>query len=300
MALPIDQQTPSYQASFFEGLSVKLFKSVNNHVPWHKLPSLIGALNLEALRVELRQKNLHDGYATADAQGAPDKDIKAHEEFLYARNSDGKWNSLEQPLSGCMGMRFGRNFSRQYTPAVTEEELWHPNPRMLSNLFMERKEFIPATTLNLLAAAWIQFQTHDWFKHELDTEKTLDVPLIDEVSWPHGKMSLPRTKPDAELHPSDKKTPGYRNMNTAWWDASQIYGNSEAETQALRDSTEDGKLLLTKDKREQFLPRDASGNVKTGFSDNWWIGLELLHTLFALEHNNIVDVLRKAHPTMKA
>lgn len=31
---------------------------------------------------------------------------------------------------------------------------------------MTRKEFIPATTLNLLAAAWIQFQTHDWFVHE--------------------------------------------------------------------------------------------------------------------------------------
>jgi hypothetical protein len=31
---------------------------------------------------------------------------------------------------------------------------------------MARKTFIPATTLNLIAAAWIQFQTHDWFFHE--------------------------------------------------------------------------------------------------------------------------------------
>lgn len=43
-----------------------------------------------------------------------------------------------------------------------------PNPRMISERFRARKEgkFIPATTLNLLAAAWIQFQTHDCFFHE--------------------------------------------------------------------------------------------------------------------------------------
>ena len=30
---------------------------------------------------------------------------------------------------------------------------------------MTRDEFIPATTLNVLAAAWIQFEVHDWFSH---------------------------------------------------------------------------------------------------------------------------------------
>ena len=35
----------------------------------------------------------------------------------------------------------------------------------------------------------------------------------------------------------------------------------------------------------------------TGFSDNYWIGLSLLHTLFVKEHNAICDHLRGSHPT---
>jgi hypothetical protein len=81
------------------------------------------------------------------------------------------------------------------------------------------------------------------------------------------------------------------------WDGSQIYGSSEAKTQELRDQHEDGKLLLeTRGAEETFLPRDTEGNPKTGFSDNWWTGMELLHTLFALEHNAICDKIRGAHP----
>jgi hypothetical protein len=70
---------------------------------------------------------------------------------------------------GCTGLRLGRNFPRENCQKPTEEELWTPNPRIVSERFMARKPggFIPATTLNLLAAAWIQFQTHDWFNHEI-------------------------------------------------------------------------------------------------------------------------------------
>ena len=34
----------------------------------------------------------------------------------------------------------------------------------------------------------------------------------------------------------------------------------------------------------------------TGFNDNWWVGLSLFHTLFALEHNAICDRLHEAFP----
>ncbi|MDQ3573305.1 MAG: peroxidase, partial [Actinomycetota bacterium] len=35
----------------------------------------------------------------------------------------------------------------------------------------------------------------------------------------------------------------------------------------------------------------------TGFSDNYWIGLSLLHTLFVKEHNAICDYLKGSYPT---
>lgn len=159
--------TPSYKPSLTERVLVGLFHLVNKVVPWHKLPRLVGALNLDALRIELRQYNLHDGYASGTAQGNSASVPMTDKRFEYARNSDGKFNSTEMPLMGCTGMRLGRNFPRALTPKPTEEELWNPSPRMLSEQFMTRKAFIPATTLNLLAAAWIQFQTHDWFFHEL-------------------------------------------------------------------------------------------------------------------------------------
>ena len=157
---------PSCKLSFGESLLVGVFHFVNKFVRWDKLVPIIGALNLEALRLELRQYNLHDGYASGAAQGNQTTDPMTDKRFEFARNSDGKFNSTEMPRMGCTGMRLGRNFPRALTPKPTEEELWTPSPRMLSDRFMARKAFIPATTLNLLAAAWIQFQTHDWFFHE--------------------------------------------------------------------------------------------------------------------------------------
>jgi hypothetical protein len=60
--------------------------------------------------------------------------------------------------------------------------------------------------------------------------------------------------------------------------------------QTLRSGV-DGKLTLTAD---NLLPVDpATGTDLTGVSGNWWIGLSLLHTLFAREHNAICDKLRE-------
>jgi hypothetical protein len=109
-------------------------------------------------------------------------------------------------------------------------------------------------------------------------------------------MELPQTKPDATLDPFDLKCPGYKNLNTSWWDGSQIYGSSEEATSKLRTRNPDGKLMFTESGIEAFLPRDKDGNPLTGFNNNWWIGMEILHTLFALEHNSLCDMFRKAYP----
>ncbi|KAK0630976.1 heme peroxidase [Bombardia bombarda] len=287
--------TPSFKPSIAERLAITTFKQINKVTPWYKLPGLVGALNLAVLRIELRQFNLYDGYASGAAQGNSINEPLTDKRFLGARHSDGKFNSLEMPRMGCTGMRFGHNFPRHLTEKPTEEELMTPNPRLISNEFMTRHEFIPAKTLNMLAAAWIQFQTHDWFNHE-ESSQLVDISLPKGDDWPHKNMQLHRTKPDKVLDPSDVKTPGYKNSNTAWWDGSQIYGSTEAVTQRLRSKNPDGKLTMEKVGRETFLPRDPDRNVRTGFNTNWWVGMEMLHTLFALEHNAICDKLKEAHP----
>ncbi len=107
-------------------------------------------------------------------------------------------------------------------------------------------------------------------------------------------MTLPKTKPDVVRDPSDIQCPGYRNMNTPWWDGSQVYGSDETVTMSLRSKRDDGMLELTDE--GHYLPRDAQGNVVTGFSNNWWIGMELMHTLFAREHNALCLMFKKAYP----
>jgi hypothetical protein len=155
--------------SLVDRVIVALFKGVNKLVPWHKLPSWLGVFNLLALRIELRAKNLYDVYPSAESQGTKEANpMLDASQYLITRNSDGKFNSLEQPLMGCVGMRFGRNVPRQFTVAVTEEEeLMKPNPRIISERLLARHpgEFKAATIVNLLAAAWIQFQVHDWAFH---------------------------------------------------------------------------------------------------------------------------------------
>jgi hypothetical protein len=155
------------QPSFVDRVTVAFFKGVNKLVPWHKLPSLLGVFNLLALRIELRAKNLYDVYPSAESQGTEAADPMPNPQCLIARNSDGKFNSLEQPLIGCADMRFGRNVPRQFTVAPTAEELMTPNPRIISERLLARQsgKFKPATIVNLLAAAWIQFQVHDWASH---------------------------------------------------------------------------------------------------------------------------------------
>ncbi|KAF4534017.1 Peroxidase family protein [Lasiodiplodia theobromae] len=200
---------------------------------------------------------------------------------------------------GSRCMRFGRNFPRKVTEKPSENELWTPNPRLLSERIMARQPggFKPATSLNLLAAAWIQFQTHDWFFHET-SDDSFDIPLPPGDDWQGGSMKLPRTKPDDILDTSDIRCPGYKNTLTAWWDASQIYGPTEEATRKLRGETPDGKLTLVPIEGGAgfVLPRDKFGDVETGFSNNWWTGIEMLHTLFAMEHNAICDKLRKSYP----
>jgi hypothetical protein len=153
--------------SFLDRCLIKFFKGVNKLIAWHKLPSLVGAINLLAFRIELKQKNLHDTYPAVTSQGTKDQCPMTKAEYLTTRNSDGMFNSLEQPLMGCSGMRFGRNVPREHTEAPSEEALWDPNPRVVSERLLARNAgFKPATIVNLLAACWIQFQVHDWANHE--------------------------------------------------------------------------------------------------------------------------------------
>jgi hypothetical protein len=157
--------------------------------------------------------------------------------------------------------------------------------------------FQPAGILNLLAAAWIQFQTHNWFNHGTPRpidDDPFDVPVPPGDSWPSGKMLVRRTRADPTRIPNDSAGPTtYANSQPHWWDSSQIYGESTPAETKIR-SHRNGKLNI--DPKTKRIPLDANGTEITGNASNWWLGLSLLHNLFTLEHNAICDHLLQAFP----
>jgi hypothetical protein len=195
---------------------------------------------------------------------------------------------------GSAGTRFGRNFPLTEV-SRDESSLMVPSPREVSLRLMTRDKFIPATKLNLLAAAWIQFQIHDWFSHgENEKDDPLVVPLSDNDDWPQEKMLVNRTRKDHTRADNDRAKPdSYINTETHWWDASQLYGSNTATMKKLRTYSE-GKLAINSD---GLLPVDpVSGIDVAGVNSNWWVGLSMLHTLFTMEHNVICDRLKDQYP----
>ena len=97
--------------------------------------------------------------------------------------------------------------------------------------------------------------------------------------------------------PTDRRLPPtYINTVTHWWDGSQIYGSDEERNRALRTG-EDGKMIVEDGRLPERVRAELDGIDLTGFSDNYWVGLSLLHTLFVKEHNAICDYLKGHYPT---
>lgn len=261
-------------------------------VPWHRLPTWVGAVSLIGTRRELRQKNLHDTEVVdlVVPEGAPPPPAN----HKGARTIDGTYNDLEFPLMGSVDTRFGRNVPLAFTRPEPEPLILDPNPRDVSLQLMTRTTFMPATTLNVLAAAWIQFNVHDWMTHgENQVENPWEIELDDGDPWAEERMRIQRTRSDPR-HGKDEPAPTFRNTITHWWDASQLYGTNPERLRQLRTG-EGGEMRIEED---GLLPVNPTNGLDlVGFDDNYWIGLSALHTLFVREHNAICEMLRRNHPT---
>src|SRR3954468_17543606 len=219
----------------------RTFTKVNRKRQWYELPAApLKALNLLALRLDLRDKNLFDTRDPIQEEGTEEPPREA----LTARRPDGRWNDLNDPDMGSVGRAFGRNIDPKRIKPEKAPRLYDPNPRDVSLELMTRDEFKPATTLNALAAAWIQCENHNWFFHGRGKqEEVMEIPLRDGDDWPEQPMHVRRTVDmpanqggsggSDESHSRNggsgdgKKDDWYGNTETHWWDASQLYGASK-------------------------------------------------------------------------
>jgi hypothetical protein len=266
------------------------FRVVNRFVEWHRLPMHLGVLNLAPLREVLRRRNLID----TDVREAPPKarpvPLPPDETVRVWRTFDGRHNDLSEPQMGAVGSGFGRNLTPDYRPALFDE----PNPIVVSQQLLHRKTFLPARSLNVLAAAWIQFQVHDWAHHARYPlgQKDVRVPLPPGMAgWSNtsggpleSEMRIAGDIPLGDDRPDGLQR--FANSVSHWWDASEVYGVDVVKAGTLREGA---KLKLTE---KGYLPTDVKGSEITGFSESWWLGLSSMHTLFAREHNALCDELR--------
>jgi len=188
-------------------------------------------------------------------------------------------------------------------------------------------DYKKAPFFNVLAAYWIQFMTHDWFSHMEEGHNAegyestgcvservnnVETPLTpervkelgcrpeDRVDQTYTLLNSPPATFSANNRTYLSRAPKtFANNNTAWWDASQLYGYDETSRRRVkRDPKDPARLLMEDGYLPVFQPGDPiqpqwAGQEAAAFPDNWTIGLSFLHNLFAREHNSFVDEFRR-------
>ncbi len=266
---------------------------------WYRKRLYRGILTLAYMREKLDRDNLMSTYPDGSNVAFLPDGLKPPQGVSHYRTADGSWNNVDNPKEGAAGTRFPRNVANAAIVPEDGDRLMTPNPREISRQLLTRGDAMSEVPfLNMLAASWIQFQNHDWINHgENITTDVIEIPLADDdparAKYRQSKMFVGRTQPDPTRQAEGEETPvTFINEVTHWWDGSQIYGSDQATQDHLRSGV-DGKLRIEPDGR---LPVDRKGVEETGFIRNWWVGLAMLHNVFALEHNAICDRLQQAHP----
>ena len=286
-------------------------------------------------------------------------------ELIRARTLTGICNDIRNPLMGSTGQMFARNVEFDTTfpelgnnPVVKNRHgerigLLKPDPQVISRRLLTRTQSDPAKCnngqglpenspeancdykkapfLNVLAAFWVQFMTHDWFSHLVEGSNGTERMTMGCTTQLEAGVERPLTaeqvrqlncRPDdridkalisVETEPSNFKHGGKEyltrapktteNKNTAWWDASQVYGFDETSRRRVkRDPDDPAKLLLVEEPSGQaYLPLlqgvdpmnpQWAGQESVAFPDNWSVGLSFFHNVFAREHNLFVDAFR--------
>ena len=210
--------------SLLSNLFTRGAEKVDRAVGWSNLPTPLAVPVLIGLRQRLRESNLFDTGRGPLDHPAPDGNGNGN--HMTARTLDGTYNDLDDPLMGSLGqpLRPQRPARGTPTPSIADA-LLEPNPRLVSRRLLTRDAFQPATTLNLLAAAWIQFEVHDWFSHgDNDPDEPWEIPLDD--GRPLARSTRCRSSARGPIPaPTPAGPPTYVTADTHWWDGSQIYGS---------------------------------------------------------------------------
>ena len=233
---------------------------------------------------------------------------------LLIRTNDGSDNNLSNPDWGSTGSSLIRITPPSYADAQstprggTPSSL--PNPRAISQAVSAQL----ANTRNRRGASdwlwqWGQFLDHDLDLTSTSSESTeaFDIPV------PFGDAAFDPMRSGTQIIPFQRSehvndSNGVRqqpNEITAYIDASNVYGSNDTRASLLRENDKylrmtvgaNGEILLGQntlnaDNDNGGSPNNAQFFLAGDVRANEQIGLTAVHTLFAREHNRLVDGMK--------
>jgi hypothetical protein len=264
-----------------------------------------GSIDGRALKTwpQMRLPQDHPAYKSVGGSGPQ----LCRGELIRFRNLTGICNDITNPLMGSTDQPFARNVPFVVTfPDLGKDQivinrhgerlgLLKPDPQVISHKLFSRAQtpdnhcndghglpghaavancdYQKAPVLNVLAAFWIQFMTHDWFSHLEEGHNQpglMAMGCTTQHSNSTGEPLTPEVVKQLRCRPEDRIDKSYiaadappatfthvgkpyltraykttLNKVTAWWDASQIYGYDDLSRKRVkRDPRDPAKLLL--------------------------------------------------------
>lgn len=210
------------------------------------------------------------------------------------RSFDGSQNSQSDSTLNAAGTEFARIGEAHFADGISVP-LGGNNPRTISNLVVGAGDPDVANPEGVSAFmyAWGQFIDHDMTLTRTDgvNDISVVVPAGDAVLPAGTIIPITRAVIDPTTGAGTSNPAMALNSNTAWLDASMVYGSNAATAASLR--TADGHMLTSADNNLPIAGgMVVAGDPRAGENP----ALTALQTLFVREHNYQVDKLKLEHP----
>jgi peroxidase len=224
------------------------------------------------------------------------------------RTIDGTYNNLDHPEWGSAGVEFLRLSRPDFGDGTNSPAGRNRfSARVISNVCVAQGGSLPMEE----GASDFLWQWGQFIDHDLDMAPTLSPPEPFDIPVPAGDPQFDPTGTGFQTIPLDRSfyrfVNGVRqqvNVNTAYIDASMVYGSDEARARELRTLDGTGRL---KTSAGDLLPFNVNGFPNAPSPDpsfflagdnrvNEQVGLTTLQTLFVREHNSWADRFRRAMP----
>ncbi len=244
---------------------------------------------------------------------APEKAATSSAPATYPnefRSIDGSGNNPIDGSRGAANTALLRHTTIAYadgvgSPAAPDE----PSARLISNLVVAQPELIPSP-INSSDYLW---QWGQFVDHDLDLTPSIDPLEPFDIPVPQGDASFDPDGTGTKVIELDRSLyqmiNGIReqiNVNTAYIDASQVYGSDDARALELRKldgsgemKTSEGNLLPYNEHGFPNLPDTSAGYFLAGdVRSNEQVGLTVMHTLFVREHNYWAAKIKAQQPQL--